>query len=48
LKKSTSNNQTKGPKKWLKKLGWAGFLFFLLKGIVWIFILYGVSEMTQC
>jgi len=29
------------PKKWyhspwLKKLGWAGFLFFLIKGLLWI------------
>jgi hypothetical protein len=29
---STSNNK----KKWLKKLGIAGFLFFFIKGLVWI------------
>lgn len=22
--------------KWLKKLGWVAFLFFLIKGLVWI------------
>ncbi len=27
---------------WLKKLGWAGFLFFLLKGLVWVAIFAGV------
>jgi len=26
---------------WFKKLGVAGFLFFLFKGLVWLFILYG-------
>jgi hypothetical protein len=25
---------------WLKKVGWIGFFFFLLKGIVWLFIFY--------
>ena len=28
----------KSIKGWLKKIGVAGFLFFLIKGIVWIFI----------
>ncbi|MEM9919150.1 MAG: hypothetical protein AAF990_13695 [Bacteroidota bacterium] len=23
-------------KAWLKRIGWAGFLFFLIKGLVWI------------
>lgn len=22
---------------WLKRFGWAGFIFFLLKGLLWIF-----------
>ena len=26
-------------KKWLKRIGIAGFLFFLIKGLVWIAIL---------
>lgn len=26
--------------KWLKKIGIAGFLFFLLKGIAWLFVFY--------
>ena len=26
--------------KWLKKLGWIGFLFFLLKGIGWLIVFY--------
>lgn len=23
-------------RKWLKRLGWVGFLFFLVKGIIWL------------
>jgi hypothetical protein len=23
-------------KAWLKRIGWIGFLFFLVKGIVWL------------
>ncbi len=23
-------------KSWLKRIGWAGFLFFLIKGIIWL------------
>lgn len=30
-------NMRRGP-KWAKKLGVAGFLFFLLKGLVWLSI----------
>ena len=25
-------------KNWLKKIGVAGFLFFLIKGLVWVYI----------
>ncbi|MFN0033157.1 MAG: hypothetical protein ACKVOR_13435 [Flavobacteriales bacterium] len=25
---------------WLKRLGWAGFLFFLIKGIGWLVFFY--------
>ena len=26
--------------KWLKRIGFAGFMFFLLKGIAWLAVLY--------
>ncbi len=29
---------------WLRKLGWAGFLFFLIKGLVWIAVIYGLGS----
>jgi hypothetical protein len=25
---------------WLKRLGWAGFLFFLIKGLIWLAVIY--------
>ncbi len=36
----TEENSKKGGKfmTWLKRIGVAGFIFFTLKGIVWIFI----------
>jgi hypothetical protein len=27
-------------KTWFKRLGWAGFLFFLIKGIAWLVVLW--------
>jgi len=30
-------------KDWIKKIGIAGFLFFLVKGLVWLFIFYGLG-----
>jgi hypothetical protein len=29
---------------WLKKIGWIGFFFFLIKGIIWLFIFYYVGK----
>lgn len=29
---------------WLKKLGWAGFLFFLIKGLVWLGVFFGLGR----
>lgn len=30
---------------WLAKLGWAGFLFFFIKGLVWIAVLLGAGTL---
>jgi hypothetical protein len=27
-------------KTWFKRLGWVGFLFFLIKGIAWLVVLW--------
>jgi hypothetical protein len=33
---------------WLKRLGWAGFLFFLLKGLIWLAIFVGAGTLWAC
>ena len=29
---------------WLKRIGWVGFAFFLLKGLIWIAVWLGLSR----
>jgi len=31
-------------KHWLKRLGLVGFLFFLIKGLIWLAIFLGVGK----
>jgi hypothetical protein len=40
MKQDTQTASTEDKKSWLKRLGWAGFLFFLIKGLVWLVITY--------
>lgn len=35
-------------KTWLKKIGVVGFLFFLIKGIIWLLIFFGLFELVSC
>jgi len=37
-----------GTRCWLKRIGWFGFLFFLLKGVVWIAVFCGVGTLFAC
>ena len=30
---------------WLKRLGWAGFLFFFRKGLVWLAVFLGAGKL---
>jgi hypothetical protein len=30
---------------YLKKMGLAGFLFFLIKGLIWLFIIFGGAKL---
>lgn len=39
--------QKKQRYSWLKKMGWAAFLFFLIKGLVWLAIFFGLFKMFQ-
>ena len=38
----------KGMMKWLKRLGVAGFLFFLIKGILWLTVGAAVIRYLGC
>lgn len=31
-------------KYWLKRVGWGGFLFFLIKGLLWLLIPYLIAK----
>lgn len=31
-------------KAWLKRIGWVGFLFFLVKGLLWLLIPYLIAK----
>lgn len=35
-------------KEWLKRLGLAGFLFFLIKGLIWLAVFFGLFQMVDC
>lgn len=38
----------RGAKAWLKRIGVAGFLFFLVKGLVWLAIFAGAGTLWAC
>jgi hypothetical protein len=31
-------------KMYARRLGWAGFFFFLIKGLVWLAVFFGLSK----
>ncbi len=34
--------------RWAKRIGWAGFLFFTLKGIAWLVVLAVAWSLRAC
>ncbi|MES2559576.1 MAG: hypothetical protein V4590_07550 [Bacteroidota bacterium] len=38
------HQQRKGLMVWFKRLGWAGFLFFLIKGLLWLIVPYLIAK----
>lgn len=42
------NKNRKGVVKWLKRIGVAGFLFFLIKGILWLTVGAAVLRYIGC
>ena len=39
-----NTEQKSSAKEWLKRIGVAGFLFFFIKGIIWILIFLGLGN----
>ena len=37
-----------GIAKWFKRLGWGAFFFFLIKGLVWLAIFFGLGKLIGC
>jgi len=31
-------------KKWIKRIGWAGLLFFLIKGLLWLVVIWWIGK----
>lgn len=31
---------------WLKRIGWIGFFFFLIKGLIWLAVFFGMGKMV--
>jgi len=42
--KTRRSMEGKRVKLWLKRVGVAGFLFFLIKGLIWIAIFVGIGK----
>ncbi len=35
-------------KQWFKRIGLAGFFFFLIKGLIWLAVFYGAANLVSC
>jgi len=40
IRNMTESEKKSKLNKWLRRIGVAGFVFFLIKGIVWLFLFY--------
>lgn len=38
----SARHQEPGSRRWLKRLGVAGFMFFLVKGLLWLLVPAGI------
>ena len=41
---NNTGHSTSKLKMWLKRLGFAGFLFFLIKGLIWLAVIFGLTK----
>jgi len=47
LKNQSSGMNKERIHKWLKRIGIWGFLFFLIKGLVWLAVLFGLFKACE-
>lgn len=40
----TMNGEKSNLKNWFKRIGWAGFFFFLIKGLLWLIVPYFIAR----
>lgn len=33
---------------WIKRLGVAGFIFFFVKGLIWLAVIFGLGSLAGC
>jgi hypothetical protein len=38
------SNEPSNFKLWLKRIGFGGFLFFLIKGLIWLALFFGLGK----
>ena len=49
MENSQDNNNNSKFMKWFKRVGWAGFAFFTIKGLIWLEIFYfGADTLQSC
>lgn len=44
---SFAEMDTEKVKKYMKRLGLAGFLFFLIKGLIWLAVIFGGAKLVD-
>ena len=40
-------NVEKEKQPWIQRLGWAAFLFFTIKGLIWLAVFFGLFKMCN-
>ncbi len=43
MNEENKNEKSSAPAKWLKRIGVAGFLFFFIKGLIWLALIIAAT-----
>lgn len=38
------HGKRRGAMQWIKRIGWVGFFFFLIKGLLWLIVPYLIAK----